>query len=40
MIVANSTGREDIDAIRPARDFYDAVFFLRRPGPGGDAGRL
>ena len=30
-------GAENIDAIRPARDFYDAVFFLRRPGPGGDA---
>jgi hypothetical protein len=26
-------GAENIDAIRPARDFYDAVFFLRRPGP-------
>ena len=30
-------GAENIDAIRPAGDFYDAVFFLRRPGPGGDA---
>ena len=30
-------GAENIDAIRPARDLYDAVFFLRRPGPGGDA---
>jgi hypothetical protein len=30
-------GAENIDAVRPARDLYDAVFFLRRPGPGGDA---
>jgi hypothetical protein len=30
-------GAENIDAIRPARDFYDAVFFLRRSGPGADA---
>jgi hypothetical protein len=30
-------GAENIDAIRPARDLYDAVFFLRRPGPGDDA---
>jgi hypothetical protein len=27
-------GAENIDAVRPAGDFYDAVFFLRRPGPG------
>jgi len=30
-------GAENIDAIRPARDFYDSVFFLRRSGPGGEA---
>jgi hypothetical protein len=30
-------GAENIDAIRPASDFYDAVFFLRRPGPGAGA---
>jgi len=30
-------GAENIDAIRPARDFYDAVFFLRLPGWSADA---
>jgi hypothetical protein len=32
-------GAENIEAMRPASDLYDAVFFLRRPAPdgGGDA---
>jgi hypothetical protein len=29
-------GAENIDAMRPASDLYDAVFFLRRRGPGSD----